>query len=118
MLLTSGKVYWDLVAKRAKEGREDTAIVRLEQLYPLAHAEMASELAKYPNAEIVWVQDEPRNQGAWSFLALGMPEALAPHGETRPWRCVSRPASAAPSTGSTKVHQIEQEKLMDEAFAR
>ncbi|MDO5698434.1 MAG: multifunctional oxoglutarate decarboxylase/oxoglutarate dehydrogenase thiamine pyrophosphate-binding subunit/dihydrolipoyllysine-residue succinyltransferase subunit [Dermatophilus congolensis] len=118
VIIASGRVVYDLEAERESRNDEATAIIRLEQLYPLAHAEMASELAKYPNAEIVWVQDEPRNQGAWSFLALGMPEALAPHGETRPWRCVSRPASAAPSTGSTKVHQIEQEKLMDEAFAR
>ena len=118
VIIASGRVVYDLEAERAKRGDDATAIIRLEQLYPLPHAEVATELAKYPGAEIVWVQDEPRNQGAWSFLALNMPEALAPHSETRPWRCVSRPASAAPSTGSTAVHQVEERALLDEAFAR
>ena len=64
------------------------------------------------------MQNEPKNQGAWPFMALNLPEALAHHGEERPIRVVSRPASASPSTGSAKVHAVEQAALHEEAFSR
>ncbi len=118
VLLCSGKVVWDLEAERDKRGDTQTAIVRVEQLAPIPAEEMATALRAYPNAELVWVQDEPRNQGAWPFMALGAPELLAEHGETRPLRVVCRRASASPATGSHKRHEVEQAELMAGAFDR
>ena len=119
VLIAAGKVVYDLEAEREKRGDTSTAILRIEQYYPLPAAELAAELAKYPEAEVVFVQDEPKNQGAWPFLALNLPEALAEHGRD-PARCgvVSRKASASPATGSTKKHQAEQAELIAAAFDR
>jgi 2-oxoglutarate dehydrogenase E1 component len=90
----------------------------MEQYYPLPGRELADELAKYPDAELVVVQDEPQNQGAWPFLALNLPAALAQHDVQRPLRVLSRKASASPATGSSKKHQGEQAELIAAAFAR
>ena len=118
VLFASGKVVYELEAERTKRKDGSVAILRVEQLYPLPAEEVAAAIADYPGAELVWVQDEPRNQGAWPFMALNLPEALAALGDTRPLRCVSRPPSASPATGSTKKHQTEQESLLAEAFGR
>jgi 2-oxoglutarate dehydrogenase E1 component len=118
VLLASGKVVYDLEAAREKAGDTATAIVRVEQLAPLPTAEIAAQLAAYPNADVVWVQDEPRNQGAWPFMALNLPQALAEHGETRSLRVVSRKASASPATGSSRRHAEQQQELIAAAFAR
>ncbi len=118
VLLASGKVVYELEAERDKRGDTRTAILRLEQLYPLADAEIAEALGAYPNAELVLVQDEPKNQGAYPFLALNLPEALAERGYERPLRVVCRPASASPASGSSKKHAAEQETLLSAAFDR
>ncbi len=118
VIIASGRVVYDLEAYRAKTEDTATAIIRLEQYYPLPAGEIARELARYPDADVVWVQDEPRNQGGWPFLALNLPAELAARGEDRPLKVVSRPESAAPSTGSSKVHAAEQEELVTSAFAR
>ena len=118
VLLASGKVVYDLEAAREKAGDQATAIVRVEQLAPLPAHDIAHELKKYPNADVVWVQDEPQNQGAWPFMALNLPGHLAEFGETRPLRVVSRRASASPATGSSKKHQAEQQELIAAAFRR
>ncbi|RNI20926.1 multifunctional oxoglutarate decarboxylase/oxoglutarate dehydrogenase thiamine pyrophosphate-binding subunit/dihydrolipoyllysine-residue succinyltransferase subunit [Flexivirga caeni] len=118
VLLASSRVVYDLEAERAKRGDTQTAIVRVEQLAPIPAQEIAAELAKYPHAEVVWAQDEPKNQGAWPFMALNLPELLAPLGETRPLRRVSRPAAAAPATGSHKRHDEQREQLLKDAFDR
>jgi multifunctional 2-oxoglutarate metabolism enzyme len=118
VLIAAGKVVYDLLAEREKRGDTATAVLRLEQYYPLPAADLARELAKYPGAEVAIVQDEPKNQGAWPFLALNLPEALAQHGEHRPLRVISRPASASPATGSTKKHQAEQADLVAQSFDR
>ncbi|WP_168583438.1 multifunctional oxoglutarate decarboxylase/oxoglutarate dehydrogenase thiamine pyrophosphate-binding subunit/dihydrolipoyllysine-residue succinyltransferase subunit [Gephyromycinifex aptenodytis] len=118
VLLASSRVVYDLEAEREKREDSTTAILRVEQLYPLPAEEIAEAVKKYPNAELMWVQDEPRNQGAWPFMALNLPAALSALGEDRPLTVVSRPESAAPSTGSSKVHAVEQEELMNQAFAR
>lgn len=118
VLLASSRVVYDLEAERTKRGDEATAIVRVEQLAPLPGAEIAEAVKAYPNAELVWVQDEPENQGAWPFMALNLPGQLAQHGENRPLRVVSRPASASPATGSTKKHQAQQAELVAKAFDR
>jgi 2-oxoglutarate dehydrogenase E1 component len=88
--------------------------VPVEQLYPLASAEIAAELNRYPTLrEVRWVQDEPRNMGAWPFMALN----LRPHLDGRSLNVVSRPPSSAPAVGSPSQHQAEHRELMDQAFA-
>jgi 2-oxoglutarate dehydrogenase E1 component len=114
VLLCSGRVYWDLLAHRASTGDTRTAIVRVEQLYPFDLDALGEALAPFPGAELVWVQDEPANQGPWPFVALEMAERMP----DRHLRRVSRPASASPATGSSKKHAQEQALLMDNAFAR
>jgi len=114
VLLCSGKVYWDLAAERAKRADTRTAIIRLEQLYPLDLPAIREALDPYAGAQLVWVQDEPANQGPWPFIALNLPEHL----DGRPLVRVSRPASASPATGSSKKHQAEQQTLVRQAFDR
>ncbi|MDM8083825.1 multifunctional oxoglutarate decarboxylase/oxoglutarate dehydrogenase thiamine pyrophosphate-binding subunit/dihydrolipoyllysine-residue succinyltransferase subunit [Cellulomonas cellasea] len=113
VLLCSGKVYWDLLAQRVKTGDERTAIVRLEQLYPLDEDGLREAIAPFGDAELVWVQDEPENQGPWTHVSMNMPQLVG-----RSIRVVSRPASASPATGSAKKHQAEQAQLLEDAFAR
>src|SRR5699024_6310163 len=113
VLLCSGRVYYDLLARRTKLGDERTAIVRLEQLYPLETEAVAEALAPFGDAELVWVQDEPENQGPWPFMAMNLQTALG-----RLIRVVSRPASASPSAGTMKRHQRQAEELLTAAFAR
>ncbi|MGO4132891.1 multifunctional oxoglutarate decarboxylase/oxoglutarate dehydrogenase thiamine pyrophosphate-binding subunit/dihydrolipoyllysine-residue succinyltransferase subunit [Janibacter sp. RAF20_2_2] len=118
VIVAAGKVTWDLEAERTKRGDEQTAILHLERYYPLPGEELAAELAKYPNAEIVLVQEEPENQGAWPFLAMNLPADLAEHGETRALRAVTRPPSASPAAGTAKKHAQEQADLISRAFDR
>ena len=118
VLLASSRVVYDLEVEHEKRGNNKTTIVRVEQLAPIPAPEIAVELAKYPHAEIVWVQDEPENQGAWPFMALNLPNMLAQLGEHRSMRVVSRPAAAAPATGSGKRHQMQNVELMAQAFDR
>jgi len=116
ILLTSGKIYYDLAARKAKDGRDDVGIVRIEQLYPLAKRRLRATLDEYPNAEeFFWVQEEPANQGAWPTLGLALPEQV-PDKLTGIKR-ISRRAMSAPSSGSSKVHAVEQQEIIDEAFA-
>ncbi|MFI2414597.1 multifunctional oxoglutarate decarboxylase/oxoglutarate dehydrogenase thiamine pyrophosphate-binding subunit/dihydrolipoyllysine-residue succinyltransferase subunit [Streptomyces sp. NPDC018947] len=122
VVFTAGKVYYDLDAERKKRGVTDTAIIRIERLYPLPGAELQAEIAKYPNAEkYLWAQEEPANQGAWPFIALNLIDHLdlavgadVPHGERL--RRISRPHSSSPAVGSAKRHQAEQEQLVREVF--
>jgi 2-oxoglutarate decarboxylase len=117
VLLTSGKIYYELVARKAKEQRDDIAIVRIEQLYPLPKRRLNATLDQYPNvAQYFWVQEEPANQGAWPTFGLSLPELL-PEKLTGIKR-ISRRAMSAPSSGSSKVHAVEQQEIIDEAFAR
>ncbi|RAU96101.1 multifunctional oxoglutarate decarboxylase/oxoglutarate dehydrogenase thiamine pyrophosphate-binding subunit/dihydrolipoyllysine-residue succinyltransferase subunit [Mycolicibacter senuensis] len=115
VLLTSGKLYYELAARKAKDGREDIALVRIEQLAPLPKRRLAATLDRYPNAEqFFWVQEEPANQGAWPRFGLELPELL-PEKLTGIKR-ISRRAMSAPSSGSSKVHAVEQQEIIDEAF--
>ncbi len=114
VILTSGKVYYDLRAALDKQPDPRVALVRVEQYYPMPIAELSEVLGqqRYAGAELVWVQDEPENQGAWPFISLALAKQLA----NNLIRVVSRPASAAPSTGSAKVHAVEQESLISRAL--
>jgi 2-oxoglutarate dehydrogenase E1 component len=119
VIFCSGRVYHDLVAERAARNEDTTAIVRLELLYPLPAAEMAAEAAKHPNANLLWVQDEPANQGPWPFVALRTAEQFGGEGfGGRTLRRVSRRATASPATGNHHLHEEEQKALLMEAFSR
>ncbi|MGO4359579.1 multifunctional oxoglutarate decarboxylase/oxoglutarate dehydrogenase thiamine pyrophosphate-binding subunit/dihydrolipoyllysine-residue succinyltransferase subunit [Terrabacter sp. RAF57] len=118
VLFASGKIVHELDAEREKRGDTSTAVIRVEQLYPIPEKEMIDAASKYPGAELVWVQDEPRNQGAWPLMAQWLHEDLCDLGETRPWRVVARKAAASPATGSSKKHAAEQAELMERAFGR
>ncbi|MEV7239727.1 multifunctional oxoglutarate decarboxylase/oxoglutarate dehydrogenase thiamine pyrophosphate-binding subunit/dihydrolipoyllysine-residue succinyltransferase subunit [Streptomyces sp. NPDC003236] len=122
VVFCAGKVYYDLEAERQKRGATDTAIIRIERLYPLPGAELQAEVNKYPNAEkYLWTQEEPANQGAWPFIALNLIDHLdlavgadIPAGERL--RRISRPHGSSPAVGSAKRHQAEQEQLVREVF--
>lgn len=114
VIFCSGKVYWDLVAERAKLGENGTAIIRIEQLYPFPIEEFMAVANKHSNANLLWVQDEPANQGPYPFVALNTIEEL----EGRSLRRVSRRATASPATGSHHLHEEEQHALLTEAFTR
>ena len=120
LIFTSGKVYYDLIAEREKLGEHSTAIVRVEQLYPLPIEEMIAEAKKHSKATLLWVQDEPANQGPWPFIALAAAEAFVAHEELtgRGIRRVSRRATASPATGNHHLHEEEEKALMTEAFTR
>ena len=115
VLLCSGRVYYDLLAHRTKTGDTRTAIVRLEQLYPLESSAIAEALAPFSGAELVWVQDEPANQGMWPYLALNLPTDLT--GGVLP-TLISRPEAAAPAVGTAGLHRAQQEEILRQAFAR
>ena len=115
ILLVSGKLYYELVARKAKDNRDDIAIVRVEQLYPIPRYRLPATLDTYPNVEeYFWVQEEPANQGAWPTFGLDLPE-LVPR--LKNIKRISRRAMSAPSSGSAKVHAVEQQEILDEAFA-
>jgi multifunctional 2-oxoglutarate metabolism enzyme len=114
VLVCSGKIYWDLVARRTKQNATDVAILRAERYFPLPAEELLAELAKYPAAaDLRWVQEEPANQGAWPFMAMNLPAHLG----GRTFSPISRPASSSPAVGSAKRHEVEQQHLIDQAFA-
>lgn len=117
IVVCSGKVYYDLLQERMSRGIKDVVILRLEQLYPFPKDALAAEFAKYPNAELVWCQEEPENQGAWFFADRRLEAVLKDvgHKAGRP-SYVGRPATASPATGLLKRHNKEQAKLLDEAL--
>jgi 2-oxoglutarate decarboxylase len=112
VVLCSGKIYYDLIAARAEAARSDVAIVRVEQLYPLGTEELTAELGKYPNAQLIWAQEEPANMGGYPFMALALPE----HVGGRPIYRASRKASASPAVGSSSVHEAQQREVVATAL--
>jgi len=113
VVLCSGKIYYELAERRQAAGAFDTALLRVEQLYPLPAGQIAAELAKYPaTAQVTWVQEEPANMGAWPFMALHLPEHIG-----RGMSLVSRPASSAPASGKVRVHAAQQAAIVDAVFA-
>jgi 2-oxoglutarate dehydrogenase E1 component len=112
VVLCTGKIYYDLAEHRAKLGATDTAIVRVERLYPIPAQELQAELSRYPaDAELVWAQEEPENQGAWPRMALRLPQLIG-----RLLRLVALPASSAPAFGSAKVHAATHRELIETAI--
>ena len=117
VVLCSGKVYFDLVAERRKRKIDDIAIMRIEQLYPFPFTRLGLRLAHYPNAQVVWCQEEPENMGAWHFVDRRIERALGglDTKATRPLY-IGRPEAASPATGSLRTHLKEQADLIDRAL--
>jgi 2-oxoglutarate dehydrogenase E1 component len=110
VLLCSGKVYYDLLAAREAKQRQDVALVRFEQLYPLADAALVEAVKPFKGAELIWVQEEPFNMGAWYHVQARWQQVI---GKVS---AVTRPETASPATGSEKTHKYEQQLLVDQAF--
>ncbi len=110
VLFCSGKVYYSLLEKQQQDARKDVAIIRLEQLYPLAEGKIKAIKEKYKKAEFVWVQEEPYNMGAWTYL-LRWRELFAD------FDCVARKSSASPATGFAKTHAREQDEIVTKSFS-
>jgi len=112
VIVTAGKPYHDLMAEISKTNESRVAVVRMEQFYPTPITELNAVLGTYPNAELVWFQDEPANQGAWPFINL----EVAPYLAGRAIRNISRPSAASPAAGSAKRHAVEAAAILEEAL--
>jgi 2-oxoglutarate dehydrogenase E1 component len=110
VILCSGKVYFDLLEKQQNDKIKDTAIIRIEQLYPFPDKKLNSILSLYSDPSLIWVQEEPENMGAWSFILRQLRKTNID--------VVARKASASPAVGYLKVHNAEQLQLIKTAFAR
>lgn len=108
IVFCSGKVYFDLLDYQQKKKIKNTAVVRLEQLYPFPKLQVQNILKKYKDSELIWAQEEPYNMGYWSYIQRFMPDEK--------WKVVARKSSASPATGYSKVHKAEQEKIITQAF--
>jgi 2-oxoglutarate dehydrogenase E1 component len=108
VLMCTGKLYYELYEKQQQDGRKDIAIIRLEQMHPFPKTQMNAHIAKYKKAKVFWVQEEPFNMGAWTFLLRMYPE--------QPLEVIARRSSASPSTGFAKIHKQEQEEIIRRAF--
>src|SRR5690606_6191415 len=110
----AGKVYYDLLAKKQEDQRDDVAILRLEQYYPFPDTQLLKAIEAYSSqTPIVYVQEEPENMGAWRFVEH---HVLARRFGHHDWEAVTRPESASPATGSKQAHEWEQRTLLAEAF--
>ncbi len=115
MLLCAGKIYYELAKERDERKRQDVAIVRMEQLYPLPLEGLRNTLARYKDGTpIYWVQEEPENMGAWRFLLAKLGGELF---DRWPFSGIYRRSSPSPATGSASAHRMEQRELLMQAFA-
>lgn len=121
VLMCSGKIYYELLNERTAKKRDDVAIVRVEQIYPWPAEKLAKILANYANAQqLVWVQEEPRNMGAWTFVFnqwSGGLDSFQDQVGARPIKYVGRDAAASPAVGYAKLHEAEQKKLVETAIS-
>jgi 2-oxoglutarate dehydrogenase E1 component len=109
VLLCSGKIYYELAAERAANSIEDIAIVRIEQLHPMPEYQLQQIYDRYTNASFYWVQEEPKNKGAWTYL-LRWEENI------KRLSLISRKASASPATGFSSIHKREQQDIITKAL--
>ncbi len=117
LVICSGKVYYDLLEAREAAKIKDVAIIRLEQIYPFPHKSLLAEVKKYKNAEVVWVQEEPANMGAWNFVDRRLESVIYEAGTRAAWpNYIARPAAAATAAGYMKIHQKEQKDIIDAAL--
>jgi len=117
VVMCSGKVYYDLLQARDERGIDDVYLMRVEQFYPFPALSLVKELGRFPNADVVWCQEEPKNQGAWFFMEPNIEWVLTRIRETsaRPIYA-GRPASASPATGLMSQHKAQQEALVSNAL--
>jgi 2-oxoglutarate dehydrogenase E1 component len=117
VVMCSGKVYFDLLEERDSRGIDDIYLMRVEQFYPFPAQSMVKELKRFPNADYVWCQEEPKNQGAWFFMEPNIEWVLTriKAANTRPLY-VGRQASASPATGLASAHKAQQAALVDDAL--
>jgi 2-oxoglutarate dehydrogenase E1 component len=108
VLLCSGKIFYDLLESQQKRKNKDTAIIRIEQLHPFPEKQIKAALKKYKDAKVGWVQEEPSNMGPMSYIQRMMPKYELAY--------IARKASASPATGFSKIHKVEQEKIINQAF--
>jgi len=119
VVLCTGKVYYDLLEDREKKGVDDVYLLRVEQLYPFPAKALVDELSRFPNADIVWCQEEPRNMGAWAFIQPYVEWVFDQVGrQGQRVRYVGRPAAASPATGLMRTHLAQLQDFLDEAFAK
>ncbi|MGB7271030.1 MAG: 2-oxoglutarate dehydrogenase E1 component, partial [Albidovulum sp.] len=117
VVMCSGKVYYDLLAERDARGIDDIYLLRLEQFYPFPAQAVTKELGRFKGAEVIWCQEEPKNQGAWTFVEPNIEWVLGRNKASQPRpRFVGRHASASPATGLASRHKFEQEALVNEAL--
>jgi 2-oxoglutarate dehydrogenase E1 component len=117
-VLCSGKVYYDLFEERERRGVDDIYLMRIEQLYPFPLKALVTELSRFKQAELIWCQEEPRNQGAWAFVQPYLEWVLEQTGGiSKRARYVGRPASAATATGLMSSHLKQLKAFLDEALA-
>ena len=117
IVLCSGKVYYDLLEKRDKLNLKNTYILRIEQIYPVPIQALTKELSRFKNAALIWCQEEPKNQGAWSFMEPNIEQILNNLSiKAKRAKYVGRPASASPATGLASQHKEQQDKLIFEAL--
>ena len=118
VVLCTGKVYYDLLEEREKRGTDDVYLMRVEQLYPFPYKALIAELARFPNAEIVWCQEEPRNMGYWTFVEPNIEYVLGKiDGKAERPRYVGRTPTASTATGIASKHKQQQDALVDEALS-
>jgi 2-oxoglutarate dehydrogenase E1 component len=108
VLFCTGKIYYDLLAYQQEHKRKDVALVRFEQLYPMPEPQLDALYLRYPKADFYWVQEEPKNMGAWTYMLR--------FEQNRALKLISRKSSASPATGYAKVHEEEQKNLVQQAF--
>ena len=119
VLLCSGKIWYDLSRHRTANKIDDVILVRLEQIFPFPYDALARRLMRFPNAKLCWVQEEPKNMGAWSYIkdrVKTTERASSGGGECRNISYVGRSPAASPATGSQSVHLKESEEIFREAF--
>ena len=116
VILCTGKVYYDLLDEREKRGEDRIQILRLEQIYPFPGLALIDELTRFPNAEIIWCQEEPKNQGAFSFIAPSIESVMEQLGRKGLLRYTGRKASASPAVGQASLHQAELAAFLNDAL--
>lgn len=116
VILCTGQVYYDIDAARVKDGRDDIAVIRVEQLSPFPFKQISAELAKYKNARVQWVQEEPQNQGYWSYVNPKISNTLRDLKRPAEVTYAGRSVSASTATGFSKVHEAELKHFLLEAM--
>ena len=116
VVLCSGKVYYDLLEEREKRGENRIQLLRIEQLYPFPGLALTDELTRFPKADIIWCQEEPKNQGAWNFIAPYIESVMEQLGRKGPLRYTGRKASASPAAGQMSQHQAEMKAFLNDAL--